>query len=47
MTLDKDNFRLEFFSDPSFSPGTEDEQGQLDQKKPVTCPKCGESFVAP
>lgn len=36
----------ELMIDPNFAPGTEDDQGQLDQKKPVTCPACGESFVA-
>lgn len=37
----------DFQFEPNFAPGTEDEQGQLDEKKPVICPKCGESFVAP
>lgn len=30
---------------PNFEPGTEDEQGKLDEKKPVECPKCGHSFT--
>lgn len=30
---------------PSFTPGTEDEQGRLDQKAPITCPHCGKSFI--
>jgi ParB family chromosome partitioning protein len=30
---------------PDFSPVGEDQQGRLDQKAPVTCPHCGESFV--
>ena len=30
---------------PNFAPGTEDEQGRLDQKKPITCPNCGEEFT--
>jgi len=31
---------------PDFAPGTEDDQGQLDQLEPkiVTCPHCGESW---
>jgi ParB-like chromosome segregation protein Spo0J len=31
---------------PSFEPGTEDDQGQLDQLEPkmVTCPNCGTEF---
>lgn len=32
--------------DLNFSPGTEDDQGQLDEKKPITCPNCGEEFHA-
>jgi len=27
-----------------FEPGTEDDQGQLDQKAPMTCPACGHEF---
>jgi ParB family chromosome partitioning protein len=30
---------------PDFQPVGEDEQGRLDQKKPVTCPSCGVEFV--
>ncbi len=46
--IDIEEFRQEFFEEsPNFSPGDENEQGQLDEKKPITCPKCGESFVAP
>jgi hypothetical protein len=30
---------------PDFSPVGEDEQGRLDQKKPIVCPSCGVSFV--
>jgi hypothetical protein len=30
---------------PNFLPGTEDEQGQLDRKKPVTCPNCQTEFT--
>lgn len=30
---------------PNFLPGTEDEQGQLDEKKPVECPACGHQFT--
>lgn len=36
----------DFVLDPSgFSPGTEEEQGQLDEKKPVECPSCGHKFT--
>ncbi len=31
---------------PDFAPVGEDEQGRLDQKKPVTCPACGHDFQA-
>lgn len=30
---------------PEFDPGTIDDQGKLDEKKPVQCPNCGEQFV--
>ena len=30
---------------PDFQPVSEDEQGRLDQKKPVVCPKCGHEFT--
>lgn len=30
---------------PDFAPATEDEQGRLDQKSPVTCPACGHEFT--
>jgi hypothetical protein len=29
----------------NFGPGDESDQGQLDRKKPVTCPHCGEEFI--
>jgi len=29
---------------PEFEPGTEDEQGKLDEKSPITCPSCGHEF---
>jgi ParB family chromosome partitioning protein len=30
---------------PNFAPGTAEDQGQLDQKKPCTCPECGHVFT--
>ena len=30
---------------PNFEPGNEEDQGKLDEKKPVQCPNCGEQFV--
>jgi len=37
---------LQAFESPDFDPGTEDEQGQLDEIDPdnVQCPKCGKVF---
>ena len=37
---------LAMLSEPDFSPGTEEEQGKLDELAPkiVTCPHCGEEF---
>ena len=34
------------FDEPNFAPGTEDDQGKLDQLAPkmVTCPHCGDEF---
>jgi len=32
-------------STPDFQPVGIDEQGRLDQKKPVTCPECGHEFT--
>ena len=35
-----------YFKDPNeFSAAGEDDQGRLDQKKPVMCPECGHQFV--
>lgn len=31
---------------PDFLPGSEDDQGRLDQKKPIVCPECGHEFTA-
>lgn len=31
---------------PSFEPGTQDEQGRLDEKSPTVCPKCGHEWKA-
>lgn len=36
---------LHELEDVNFEAGTEADQGKLDQKKPVTCPHCGEDFV--
>lgn len=30
---------------PDFQPVSEDEQGRLDQKKPIICPECGAEFT--
>ena len=31
--------------DADFEPGTEDDQGKLDQKKKITCPECAHVFT--
>jgi len=31
--------------DPDFAPGTEDEQGKLDEKTPIECPHCHRFFT--
>lgn len=35
----------DWLKDINFSPGTEDEQGKLDEKEPTICPECGHSWV--
>lgn len=35
----------EIMFEPEFEPGSEDDQGRLDQKAPITCPKCGHEFI--
>ena len=43
--LDIDEFKAEFFEGgPNFQPGTEDEQGKLDQTQILECPECGAAF---
>ena len=32
-------------NEPNFAPGTEADQGRLDEKAPTVCPKCGHSWV--
>lgn len=31
--------------EPNFSPGTEEDQGKLDEKSPIECPHCRKFFV--
>ena len=35
----------DWLSPPDFQPGTEADQGRLDEKKPITCPECGHVFT--
>lgn len=35
----------DFAFEPEFSPGSEDDQSQLDEKAPTVCPECGHSWV--
>ncbi len=32
---------------PAFEPGSEDDQGKLDEKAKVECPECGHAFAPP
>lgn len=34
-----------FPPEPEFSPGTQDDQGKLDEKSPIECPHCRKHFV--
>lgn len=40
-----DEWREGMNESPNFQPVGIDEQGRLDQKKPVTCPECGHEFT--
>jgi ParB-like chromosome segregation protein Spo0J len=31
--------------DPNFAPGSEEEQGKLDEKSPIICPNCKHEFI--
>ena len=53
--LESENFNLNLigfdvteldalFFEPNFDPGTETDQGTLDEKKPTECPSCGHKF---
>lgn len=56
LALNDDDFKMELLGfDPNelnlamglgadFLPGTEDDQGKLDEKSPITCPSCGHEF---
>ena len=35
----------DWLNEPNFAPGTEEDQGRLDEKKPITCPECGHVFT--
>ena len=37
--------RLDNFITPDFGPVSEEEQGRLDEKQPITCPECGHTFT--
>lgn len=47
--FDIDMFGLKDFviepADKNFDPGTIDDQGKLDEKKPIECPNCGHKFT--
>lgn len=35
----------DWLGEKNFAPGTEDEQGKLDEKEPTVCPKCGHKWT--
>ena len=35
----------DWLNEPNFEPGTEADQGRLDEKAPTVCPKCGHSWT--
>lgn len=39
-----DKIAAKLGASPDFQPASEDEQGQLDQTAPITCPSCGHEF---
>lgn len=43
--LDLGGWGFESMEVPDFQPVGIDEQGRLDQKSPITCPHCGETFI--
>jgi len=45
LAFDPDELETLLGISPDFQPGTEDEQGQLDEKAPVTCPSCKHEFT--
>jgi len=36
---------INFYQPPDFQPATAEEQGRLDQKKPISCPACKHEFT--
>ncbi|MFQ5850908.1 MAG: hypothetical protein ACE5JU_10005 [Candidatus Binatia bacterium] len=43
--IDLGKFEKGWMSDPNFQPGSENEQGRLDEKAKVKCPECGAEFT--
>ena len=37
-------FTADELTAPNFEPGTEEDQGRLDEKTPIVCPSCGHEF---
>lgn len=42
--FDREELEIIFCGGPNFEPGTEADQGRLDQSNPIVCPKCGHSW---
>ena len=43
--MDEVAVMMEQAGDPNFVPGTQEEQGQLDEKSPIVCPNCKHEFT--
>jgi hypothetical protein len=43
--LPLEDWGLNIPAQPDFAPGTEEEQGKLDEKEPTVCPECGHSWI--
>jgi ParB-like nuclease domain len=43
--LDLDEFKEGWMTEPDFSPTSADDQGRLDKRNPVRCPKCGHEWI--
>ena len=46
VTIDSSGGQVSLWGEePDFAPGTEDDQGKLDEKSPIECPHCQKFFT--